>query len=71
MLLLPFRPFSSIYPFNERDDVCLNFYYLCPFFFFEEMGRCRELARVEPAPLVSPLNVFKWLISILLHGLLA
>ena len=38
MLLLFIRPFSSIYPFNERDDVCLNFYYLCPFFFLRKWG---------------------------------
>ena len=26
IILSSFRPFSSIYRFNERDDVCLNFF---------------------------------------------
>ena len=33
LILNSFRPFSSIYPFNERDDVCLKISYLYTFFF--------------------------------------
>ena len=36
IILNSFRPFSSIYPFNERDDVCLKIFYLYTFFFLGE-----------------------------------
>ena len=59
LLYLSFRPFSSIYPFNERDDVCLKISYLYTFFFFRRWGGVGGfLARIVPAPPFSPFYCF-------------
>ena len=59
LILNSFRPFSSIYPFNERDDVCLKISYLYTFFFFRRWGGVGGfLARIVPAPPFSPFYCF-------------
>lgn len=58
-VIIFFRPFSSIYRFNERDDVCLKKFLSLHFLLFRRGGGVGGfLARIVPAPPFFSLLLF-------------